>query len=187
MRMMRANPAVAVAVDGTLDDRRERLAALFDAHEDRLYRLARRLASSADDADDLVQETFLRAAKSLRSVPAGFAREEAWLVRVLVNIRRDEWRRAAVRRRSLALVDVATITDDSNLESALIAKRAVWAALDGLHPRRRAIVILSELEGMNAPAIGALLGISAMTVRWHLSMSRRDLKRLLERQIGDTL
>lgn len=184
---MRANPAVALSVDGTPDDRRDRLAALFDAHEDRLYRLARRLASSADEADDLVQETFLRAAKSLRSVPAGPAREEAWLVRVLVNIRRDEWRRAAVRRRAAALLDVAGITDDSSLESALIAKRAVWAALDALPPRRRAIVIMSELEGMNAPAIGALLGLSAMTVRWHLSMGRRDLKRVLEAQMGETI
>jgi RNA polymerase sigma-70 factor (ECF subfamily) len=184
---MRAHPAVALSVDGTPDDRGDRLAALFDAHEDRLYRLARRLASSADEADDLVQETFLRAAKSLRSVPAGSAKEEAWLVRVLVNIRRDEWRRAAVRRRSVAFLDGGGITDDSNLEAALIAKRAVWRALDALHPRRRAIVIMSELEGMSAPAVGALLGVSAMTVRWHLSMGRRDLKRILEPQMGDAI
>ena len=182
---MRAHPAVAVAVDGPPDDRRDRLAALFDAHEDRLYRLARRLASSADAADDLVQETFLRAAKSLRSVPAGSVKEEAWLVRVLVNIRRDEWRKAAVRRRFVALLGAGRIADDSNLESALIARRAVWRALDALHPRRRAIVVMSELEGMDAPAIGALLGLSVMTVRWHLSMGRRDLKRILQR--GDAV
>src|SRR5439155_26125367 len=95
------------------------------------------------------QETFLRAAKSLRSIPAGRAREEAWLVRVLINIRRDEWRRAAVRRRSVAILGADPTTDDSNLESALIAKREVWGALDALHPRRRAIVIMSELEGID--------------------------------------
>jgi RNA polymerase sigma factor (sigma-70 family) len=72
---------------------------LFDAHQARLYRLARRLAASPDDARDLVQETFLRVARSPRAVPAGERNEEAWLVRVLVNVCRDEWRRGATRRR----------------------------------------------------------------------------------------
>src|SRR5215510_13854425 len=77
----------------------ERLAVLFDAHHERLYRLARRLVPTADDALDLVQEAFLRAARAPNSIPSGFADEEAWLVRVLVNIQRDRWRKAAVRRR----------------------------------------------------------------------------------------
>ena len=180
-------PALALPVDqAAADDRREKLAALYDAHEHRLYRLARRLAATADDADDLVQETFLRAAKSLSSVPAGPTKEEAWLVRVLVNIRRDEWRRSSVRKRSLAILDPGEIADDSNLESALHARRAVWTALDRLHPRRRAIVVMAELEGMSPSAIAALLGVSPMTVRWHLSMGRRDLKRALAPLMGGT-
>src|SRR5438094_10195945 len=77
----------------------DRLAALFDAHHERLYRLARRLAPTADDALDLVQDTFLKAARAPRSIPTGVADEEAWLVRILVNIRRDQWRKAAVRNR----------------------------------------------------------------------------------------
>src|SRR6476661_2315155 len=77
----------------------DRISALFDAHYDRLYCLARRLAPSADDARDLVQETFLKAARSPSSVPVGSTSEEAWLVRILINIRRDEWRRMAVRKR----------------------------------------------------------------------------------------
>jgi DNA-directed RNA polymerase specialized sigma24 family protein len=80
---MSGEHAVVLPVEARSDDRDERLAALFDAHEDRLYRLARRLAASADDAHDLVQDTFLRAPQSLRSVPVGLAKEEAWLVRVL--------------------------------------------------------------------------------------------------------
>jgi DNA-directed RNA polymerase specialized sigma24 family protein len=47
-----------------------RLSALFDRHEERLYRLARRLTSTVDDALDLVQETFLKAARALESIPA---------------------------------------------------------------------------------------------------------------------
>ena len=183
---MRGYPAVAMAIDAAPDHRGKRLAALFDAHEDRLYRLARRLVASAEDADDLVQETFLRAAQSLRSIPAGPTKEEAWLVRVLINLRRDQWRRAAVRKRSAAILAPVEITTDPHLESALIAKRTVWGALDVLQPRRRAIVVMSEIEGMSPSAIGSVLGVSAITVRWHLSMGRRDLKRILQPQTGDT-
>lgn len=184
---MRGSDAAALPLDGaTVEDRTGRLSALYDAHEDRLYRLARRLVTSADEAEDLLQETFVRAAKSLRSIPADRGREEAWLVRVLVNIRRDQWRRAAVKRRSLAMLRDTAPVADSNLESSLIAKRIVWAALDALHPRRRAIVVLSELEGVSSSAIAELLGVSAMTVRWHLSMARRDLKRILHPQTGGT-
>jgi DNA-directed RNA polymerase specialized sigma24 family protein len=75
----------------------ERLAAPFDAHYERLYRLARRLTASADDALDLVQQAFLKAARSPKSIPRGLAPEEAWLVRVLVNTRRDQWRKASTR------------------------------------------------------------------------------------------
>ena len=182
---MNAAPvSVALPVEAACDDRAARLGALFDVHEERLYRLARRLTGSADEARDLVQDTFLKAAKSSKSVPAGFANEEAWLVRVLVNIRRDQWRRAAVRKRSAAILR-ADDASPSNVESSVIAKRMVWAALDVLEPRRRAIVIMHELEGVMPAAIAAVLGVRAITVRWHLSMGRRDLRRILEPQMGD--
>ena len=67
----------------------DRLAVLFETYEDTLYRLARRLSANANDAEDLVQDTFVRAAQSLPSVPIGTA-AYAWLVRVLINLRRDE-------------------------------------------------------------------------------------------------
>jgi RNA polymerase sigma factor (sigma-70 family) len=166
----------------------ERLASLFDEHHDRLYRLARRMVPSTDDALDLVQETFLKAARFPKSIPVGAAEEEAWLVRVLINVRRDQWRKASVRNRHdearFRASDLANGGQDS--EAALIAKNAVWQALDALPPRRRAIVVMCELEGLAIPAIAALLGISPITVRWHLSMGRRDLVGALKAYIGDT-
>jgi RNA polymerase sigma-70 factor (ECF subfamily) len=158
---------------------RERLGTLFDTHEDKLYRLARRLTASADDAEDLLQETFLRAAQAIDSIPAGSPKEEAWLTRVLINVRRDQWRKAGVRKRAAPLLHGEVSTPVSNAESALVTKRAVWAALDALSPRRRAIVVLSELDGIAPETIATLLGIAVMTVRWHLSLARRELRRTL--------
>ena len=155
----------------------ERLAILFDGHYDRLYRLARRLTASADDALDLVQETFLKAARYPRSIPVGFALEEAWLVRVLINIRRDQWRKNLTRSRVEATASGNSFlaSTNGNLEAAVIARASVWRALDVLSPRRRTIVVMHELEGMAIPAIASLLGVSQITVRWHLSMGKRDL------------
>jgi RNA polymerase sigma-70 factor (ECF subfamily) len=185
---MSTNPAaMALPIHSPPGDSRDRLAALFDAHENRLYRLARRLTPRADDARDLVHDTFLRADGALASVPTGAAKEEAWLVRVLLNVRRDQWRKAAVRKRSAAALSDVLSQPASNLETSLIRKQTVWAALDQLEPRRRAIVVMHEIEGMSRQAIASVLGVSTMTVGWHLSMGRRDLKRVLANELGYTL
>ena len=165
-----------------------RLARLFDAHYDRLYRLARRIAPNADDARDLVQETFLRAARRPKSIPQGASNEEAWLVRVLINLRRDQWRRASVRVRhqETALQDGRYEGIRRSPEAGLIARTAVWQALDVLPPRRRAIVVMHELEELPISNIASLLGISAITVRWHVAMGRRDLACALKTAGGIT-
>src|SRR5580700_11306613 len=118
----------------------ERLASLFDAHHDRLYRLARRLVPSTDDALDLVQETFLKAARFPKSIPVGTANEEAWLVRVLINIRRDQWRKTSVRNRhdKAAFAGSYSASGSGNPEAAVMARTVIWQALDMLPPRRRA-------------------------------------------------
>jgi RNA polymerase sigma factor (sigma-70 family) len=175
----RALPAVA------FDDSAERLAVLFDVHYARLYRLARRLAPTTDDALDLVQETFLRAAQFPKAVPVGATNEEAWLVRVLVNIRRDQWRKRSVcERHNKAAFAGSPPASGSDPEEVLIARTAVWQALDILPPRRRAIIVMYELEGLAIPAIASLLGISAITVRWHLSQGRRELTGALKAHLG---
>src|SRR5215471_6631130 len=110
--------AIALPLRTAVVDRSERLASLFDAHEERLYRLARRLTPTAEDARDLVHDTFLRAAGAVGSVPHGFAKEEAWLVRVIVNIRRDQWRKAAVRTRSAAALRATVGAHPSSPEDA---------------------------------------------------------------------
>ena len=147
---------------------------MFDAHHQRLFRLARRLTPGAEEARDLVQETFLRAARAHQSIPHG--NEEAWLVRVLVNVRRDEWRRASTKKR----IDPegaahAHRAEGSDQETAFIAKTTVWRALERLPPRRRAVIVMYELEGQTIPAIAKLLGVNAVTIRWHLSRGRREL------------
>jgi RNA polymerase sigma-70 factor (ECF subfamily) len=154
----------------------ERLDALFSSHADRLYRLARRLAPGSDEALDLVQDTFLKVARTAARIPHGRTAEEAWLVRILVNLRRDQWRKGSVRRRLAPLLWPAAAPAP---ERAYQARLDVWQALDTIAPRRRAILVMHELEGLPVPAIASLLGIAAITVRWHLARARRDLAQRL--------
>jgi RNA polymerase sigma-70 factor, ECF subfamily len=172
--------AMPVAVDQPPADIAARVGALFDVHHQRLFRLARRLSRSSEDARDLVQETFLRAARAPASIPAGAPHEEAWLVRVLINICRDRWRQDAVRRRARLNGTVAA-EPAYDPEPHLIAHTLVRQALEMLPPRRRAIVLMYELEGTAIPKIAKLLGINPVTVRWHLSIGRREMARLLKR------
>lgn len=169
----------AVATAGSTEIDSNRLGALFDAHHQRLYRLARRLSRSADDARDLVQETFLRAARAASSVPREAPHDEAWLVRVLVNLCRDRWRQAQTRRR----LDTSTVASSTpaaiDPESAAVARSVVWRALAMLDPRRRAVIVMHELDGEPVDAIARLLGVTAVTVRWHLSRGRRQLATII--------
>lgn len=171
---MNGQAIAMAAAERPREDVAHRLGALFDVHHQRLYRLARRMSRSVEDARDLVQETFLRAARAPASIPEGTAHEEAWLVRVLVNLARDRWRRRAVHMRSFPY-RVASEPTAADPEAAVIARALIWGALETLAPRRRAILVMYELEGMAIPAIATLLNVAPVTVRWHLSRGRREL------------
>jgi len=156
----------------------ERLARLFDACHDRLFRLARRLASDREEARDLVQEAFLRAARRPGSIPEGDEPAEAWLVRTLVNLCRDRHRRITVRSRAHSAL-ARDEEDQGRMESAVVARATVQAALGRLSPRRRAVVVLHEIEGAPVREVARLLGVAEVTVRWHLLAARRELAGLL--------
>lgn len=156
----------------------ERIAELFDAHRDRLFRLALRLCSDREEARDLVQEAFLRAARQPGAIPPGEPGGEAWLVRTLVNLGRDRWRRLEVRGRAREELRAAR-SANADPEEAQVARATVRAALGRLSPRRRAVIVLHELEERPVREVARLLGVTEVTVRWHLLAARRELARTL--------
>ena len=156
---------------------------LFDAHHLRLFRLARRLSSSHDEARDLVQDTFVRALRAEAGMPPDRHEQEAWLVTALVNLARDRGRRAAVRVRTAAGVRAQS---GESPEAGYVAKIAVERALERLDSRRRAVIVLHELDGEPVKRIAALLGIAPVTVRWHLARARKQLASVLcVTEVGD--
>jgi RNA polymerase sigma-70 factor (ECF subfamily) len=157
------------------DDAMDRLGRLFDAHHRRLFGLACRMTGDREDARDLVQETFVRAAGA-RSLPQEGTGAEAWLVQVLVRLCHDRRRRLRVRQRYAAEPRPEPASEAPDLD--------LWRAVAALPPRQRAAVLLHEVEGHEVARVAALLGVSAVTVRWHLLNARRRLRAALD---GGTL
>ena len=147
------------------DELSHRLGRLFDAHHRRLFGLACRMTGDREDARDLVQETFVRAAGS-RTIPEN---AEAWLVQVLVHLCRDRRRRQRVRERHAAALATSR-------EVAASPDPYLWRAVEALPPRQRAAIVLHEVEGHAVVHVAALLGVSPVTVRWHLLAARRRLR-----------
>ena len=161
------------AVAGSADEDAARIGTLFDRHHVRLFALARRLTRDREAACDLVQDAFVRALG--HRLPVDDAGAEAWLVRTLVNLCHDRHRRQRVRARDLRH-ELAGATP-SDPEARAVARATVETALATLPPRRRAVIVLAELEERGVPEIAVLLGIAQVTVRWHLAAGRRGLAR----------
>ena len=154
------------------------LDALFERHHESLWRLALRMAGDPESAKDLVQETFLRALT--RRMPEDLRSTEAWLVRTLINLSRDRHRRSKVRRRHAERERRAeAATAGAGPEDRVVARLTVERGLDRLSARRRAVLVLHDLEGLEPKRIARLLGLRPPTVRWHLAAARRELARVL--------
>ncbi|MDX1384078.1 MAG: sigma-70 family RNA polymerase sigma factor [Thermoanaerobaculia bacterium] len=151
---------------------------LFERHHEVLWRFAVRLTGDPEAAGDAVQETFVRALRS--RLPAAPTAARAWLMRTLVNLTRDRHRRRRVRRNHAdRLRREPRPVAGGDLEAGAHARREVDRAVRALTPRRRAVLVLAELEGQSPAEIAALLDIREATVRWHLAAARRSLRRAL--------
>ena len=157
-----------------------RAEALFDEHHLMLWRFALRMTGNPAVAEDLVQETFLRAIQRIDRLPDNAASARAWLSQTLVNLCRDRYRRHAVRERHRARVQ-GTGEAVSDPESSMAARQSFERAMRDLPARRRAVLVLHELEGLDISAVAAILSLRPPTVRWHLAAARRLLHRALAR------
>ena len=160
------------------DEALDRLGRLFDRLHQRIYRLARRLSRDPEEARDLLQETFLRAARRWRWLPEDERGAEAWLVQTTVNLCRDLGRRRHVRERDHHKI-VRPERTDPDPELRAVARSSVESALAALPARRRAVVVLSELEELPTRDVGRLLGMRQATVRWHRAKAMRELQDVL--------
>ncbi|HYK12266.1 MAG TPA: sigma-70 family RNA polymerase sigma factor [Gemmatimonadales bacterium] len=162
-------------------------------HLDALYRVALRLTGNASDADDLVQETMLKAYRSWDQYQPG-TNAKGWLLTILRNSFINEYRR---RTRHPETVDVDTIEpfavfndiQEEDPQGAFFDKIVddeVLRAIDGLPEAFRETVVLSDVEGMSYQEIGKILGIPVGTVKSRLFRARQMLQgKLYDYAVGN--
>jgi RNA polymerase sigma-70 factor (ECF subfamily) len=158
-------------------------ASLYDHHASSVAKRLSHLLGPTNGVDDLVQETFVRAMRSLSQF-RGDCSFRHWLLRIATSIARDEQRRT---RRSIWKL----FTEPDQIEQTLAADVAdadryadlvaVHRALRQLSPRLREVVVLFELEGESLAEIAAQLEVSVNTVASRLRRGRARLRSLLYR------
>jgi RNA polymerase sigma-70 factor (ECF subfamily) len=152
------------------------------AHVDRLYNLGRRLTGNDADAEDLVQETYVRAVAGARTFSGGNLK--AWLFKILRNTFIDLRRRArggptatpADPELTRATDDVELLRDDVELDRLRrLVGEEIDAALAALSEESRTIVLL-DVEGFSETEVAGIVGCPVGTVKSRLSRARLLLR-----------
>ena len=171
------------------------LAELLLSHLDSAYNLARWLVRNSDDAEDVVQEAYLRAFQYVAGFRGGNAR--AWLLTIVRNTSYRWLRKTRAYERVVQFDEEAHISDGgtTNPEELLLQNadgRLVEKTLSELPVRYREILVLRELEGLSYKEIADIMGVPMGTVMSTLSRARDRFRkgagRLLQNeQVADTV
>ena len=149
--------------------------ALVNRYQQMIHALTYRMTGSVSDAEDLAQETFIRAYRQLRAY-RGESKFSSWLYRIGINTCLN-WQRSRQRRTELHAEFARQDTSPGNVDE-ITAK--VQAALLQLPDKQRAAIILTVYDEMNHAEAARVLSCSETTVSWRIFMARKQLRRLLQ-------
>ena len=177
--------AVAQARAGDQDAFR----ALVERYSRKVFRLGYRMTSSEQDAEDVVQETFLRAYRNLHQFESR-ANFGTWIFRIAVNAALDLMRKRQRHEESHDPVDpegsqespalAATDPGPDRLVFSAEVKQKVERALAGLSPMERTAFVLRHFEGMSIEEIGSALGLRQSATKNTVFRAVQKLRRELE-------
>lgn len=158
---------------------------LVTAYQDRLHAFVWRLVRSRQDAEEVCQESFLRAFTSLSSFDFTY-RFSTWLFTIAYRLCLNSMRRRKDYSGDVDFSSFASSKDDmgvfggvANTDEARRLKKTIWESVDQLSPQQRATVLLFYRESMSCQEIGEVLDMPAATVKSHLHRARARLKDML--------
>ena len=166
------------------------------AYNRRIYNLCYRFTNSADNADDLTQEVFIKVYRTLASYDVEKGAFTTWLTTLTRNLLVDHFRRSRMDRLTESIDAGRTEEDDSVSLSERLPDRGpspadrlasqetqkmVQRALARISPDLREAVILRDLQDMDYKEISKVLRVPEGTVKSRINRGRTELARLLSR------
>lgn len=166
------------------------LTAVINEFQERIHRYILQLVRDPAEADDLTQDTFLRAHRKLDSLrdPATLS---VWLYRIATNVCYDRFRSASYREKRQQLRPEssgdqieASADDEGEPRLDRVLEQAEMSAcvrefIERLSDGPRMVILLHDLHGMTSKQIAQALGCSLATVKIRLHRARRRLKKIL--------
>ena len=175
---------------GEMDEARERFGDLVAVHQRRASRIAYQYLRDAAEADEAVQDAFVKVFSHITSYREAWP-FEVWFTRILINgcldrrksqMRRDRWMAGAeVSSADEARVSASQPATDPEHRLLARERRArIASAIDRLDGRQRTVFMLSHYGDCTPREISAMTGLNESTVRVHLFRAVRKLRGLLE-------
>jgi RNA polymerase sigma-70 factor (ECF subfamily) len=165
----------------------EALETLLERHEARLYRFARRLCRHREDAEDVLQESLLAAARGLRSF-RGASSVSTWLYTIARSFCIKKRRRSVFAPTEVSLETEASLAardlpdpgrrPDEALEASRL-EAALERAIHALDRPYREVLLLRDVEGLSAAEVAGVTGLSVPAVKTRLHRARARLRETL--------
>jgi RNA polymerase sigma-70 factor (ECF subfamily) len=164
------------------------IAALVEEYAGTLYRVAYSVLRNTADAEDAVQETYLRVLRHRNSL-AEIRDPRVWLVRIVWNVVLDRKRRSKTRPETDDIADMARLLPASGLSAEDRVASAqhherVLRAVEKLPAKEQRVLILSAFEELSSVEIAQVLGTTESTIRSRLFRARKLLSGMLGASAG---
>ena len=161
----------------------DRFEIMVSAHHGEIFRYLQRALGRADEADDLSQETFLRAYRAYRSLPRD-ANVRAWLFSIATNLTKNHFRSEGRRRLAYQEVQASAPPAGDPAPEAELISRETGALVDSIVQRlplkQRLAFTQRKIHGLDYEAIGQSLGCSAESARAHVFQAVRKIRQKLD-------
>ena len=176
----------AALVGRVLDGDTDAYAVLVDRYRDRLARYAVRMLGDRDDAEEALQDTFVRAYRGLARCESP-ARFDAWLFSILVNRCRTAGARLSRRGRTFVRDDAALLAAASGDDGATEVDRGQWRedverALARLDAGQREAFLLKHVEDLSYDEMAVLTGVGVSALKMRVKRACDRLRELLREE-----